>query len=102
MVEQAKVGEGSAEAKPDATEGRSRRSSNGARRSKTPKVAPGASGGKRKSPATLEKLFEDGLKDIYYAEKKILTALPGETAPANGWPAAACPSTLNFVPWLWS
>jgi ferritin-like metal-binding protein YciE len=76
MVEQAKVGEGSAEAKPDATEGRSRRSSNGARRSKTPKVAPGASGRKRKSPATLEKLFEDGLKDIYYAEKKILTALP--------------------------
>jgi ferritin-like metal-binding protein YciE len=25
---------------------------------------------------TLEDLFEDGLKDIYFAEKKILTALP--------------------------
>jgi ferritin-like metal-binding protein YciE len=29
-----------------------------------------------KEPKKLEDLFEDGLKDIYYAEKKILTALP--------------------------
>jgi ferritin-like metal-binding protein YciE len=29
-----------------------------------------------KKEKTLNDLFEDGLKDIYYAEKKILTALP--------------------------
>jgi ferritin-like metal-binding protein YciE len=29
-----------------------------------------------KKEKTLHDLFEDGLKDIYYAEKKILTALP--------------------------
>jgi ferritin-like metal-binding protein YciE len=29
-----------------------------------------------KAPKTLEDLFEDTLKDIYYAEKKILAALP--------------------------
>jgi ferritin-like metal-binding protein YciE len=29
-----------------------------------------------KKEKTLKDLFEDGLKDIYYAEKKILTALP--------------------------
>jgi ferritin-like metal-binding protein YciE len=29
-----------------------------------------------KAPKTLENLFHDTLKDIYYAEKKILTALP--------------------------
>jgi len=29
-----------------------------------------------KKPKTLDDLFEDTLKDIYYAEKKILTALP--------------------------
>lgn len=29
-----------------------------------------------KSPKTLDDLFHDTLKDIYYAEKKILTALP--------------------------
>ena len=29
-----------------------------------------------KSPKTLNELFHDTLKDIYYAEKKILTALP--------------------------
>jgi len=28
-----------------------------------------------KQPKTLEDLFEDALKDIYFAEKKILTAL---------------------------
>jgi ferritin-like metal-binding protein YciE len=29
-----------------------------------------------KQPKTLEELFHDTLKDIYYAEKKIITALP--------------------------
>jgi ferritin-like metal-binding protein YciE len=29
-----------------------------------------------KAPKTLEDLFQDSLKDIYFAEKKILTALP--------------------------
>ena len=29
-----------------------------------------------KEPKTLDELFHDTLKDIYYAEKKILTALP--------------------------
>ena len=29
-----------------------------------------------KEPKTLEDLFHDTLKDIYFAEKKILTALP--------------------------
>jgi ferritin-like metal-binding protein YciE len=29
-----------------------------------------------KKEKTLTDLFEDGLKDIYYAEKKILAALP--------------------------
>ena len=29
-----------------------------------------------KGPKQLEDLFEEVLKDIYYAEKKILTALP--------------------------
>jgi ferritin-like metal-binding protein YciE len=29
-----------------------------------------------RQPKTLEELFHDTLKDIYYAEKKILTALP--------------------------
>jgi ferritin-like metal-binding protein YciE len=29
-----------------------------------------------KRPKTLEELFHDTLKDIYYAEKKIITALP--------------------------
>ena len=29
-----------------------------------------------KSPKTLDDLFHDTLKDIYYAEKKILAALP--------------------------
>jgi len=29
-----------------------------------------------KQAKTLDDLFEDVLKDIYYAEKKILTALP--------------------------
>jgi ferritin-like metal-binding protein YciE len=30
----------------------------------------------KKEPKRLDALFHDGLKDIYYAEKKILTALP--------------------------
>ena len=29
-----------------------------------------------KKPKTLDELFHETLKDIYYAEKKILTALP--------------------------
>ena len=29
-----------------------------------------------KEPKQLEDLFEDSLKDVYFAEKKILTALP--------------------------
>ena len=32
---------------------------------------------------TLEDLFHDTLKDIYYAEKKILTALPKMTKAAQ-------------------
>src|SRR3954452_12139118 len=38
-----------------------------------------SSGGRAMAPKkekTLNDLFEDGLKDIYYAEKKILTSLP--------------------------
>jgi len=31
---------------------------------------------KSKNPKTLDELFHDALKDIYFAEKKILTALP--------------------------
>lgn len=31
---------------------------------------------KAKEPKKLDELFHDGLKDIYFAEKKILTALP--------------------------
>jgi ferritin-like metal-binding protein YciE len=30
----------------------------------------------KKEPKKLDELFHDTLKDIYYAEKKILTALP--------------------------
>ncbi len=36
-----------------------------------------------KSPKTLDDLFHDTLKDIYFAEKKILTALPKMEKSAN-------------------
>jgi ferritin-like metal-binding protein YciE len=39
-----------------------------------------------KEPKKLEDLFEDGPKDIYYAEKKILTALPKMATAQNDEP----------------
>ena len=37
----------------------------------------------KKEPKQLEDLFEDALKDIYFAEKKILVALPKLAKAAN-------------------
>src|SRR2546423_10073355 len=42
-----------------------------------------------KKDKTLNDLFEDGLKDIYYAEKKILTALPKMAKAAQSEELAA-------------
>ena len=43
-----------------------------------------------KEPKTLDDLFHDTLKDIYFAEKKILTALPkmAKAAQSEGLKAA--------------
>ena len=42
-----------------------------------------------KAPKKLDDLFEDGLKDIYYAEKKILSALPKMAKAAQNEELAA-------------
>ena len=42
-----------------------------------------------KKEKTLSDLFEDGLKDIYYAEKKILVALPKMAKAAESEEVAA-------------
>ena len=42
-----------------------------------------------KSPKTLEDLFHDSLKDIYFAEKKILVALPKMAKAAESEDLAA-------------
>jgi ferritin-like metal-binding protein YciE len=36
-----------------------------------------------KDPKTLADLFHDTLKDIYYAEKKIVSTLPKTPSPRN-------------------
>ena len=43
----------------------------------------------KKEPKKLDELFLDGLKDIYYAEKKILTALPKMAKAAQNCPPRA-------------
>ena len=42
-----------------------------------------------KEPKKLDELFHDSLKDIYFAEKKILTALPKMQKAASSSPLAA-------------
>jgi ferritin-like metal-binding protein YciE len=43
----------------------------------------------KKEPKQLDELFHEGLKDIYFAEKKILTALPKMAKAAEARPAKA-------------
>jgi Domain of unknown function (DUF892) len=52
-----------------------------------------------KEPKKLDELFHDTLKDIYFAEKKILATLP-KMAKAAEPPPMAQPRTGGFVPTL--
>ena len=56
-----------------------------------------------KQAKTLDDLFEDVLKDIYYAEKKILTALPkmAKAAQSPDLKAAMERAGVKGPPQIW-